>query len=48
MRNRYLKTMALIKGELMNKKTRRKKKYHMHLQHQSVPPSKGIIWWTKS
>jgi hypothetical protein len=31
----------------MNKKTMRKK-YHRHLQHQSAPPSKGTIWWTKS
>jgi hypothetical protein len=38
---------VMDQGERMNKKTRRKK-YHRHLQHQSVPPSKGIIRWTKS
>jgi hypothetical protein len=47
MRNRYLKTVAWIKGEHMSKKTRRKK-YHRHLQHQSAPPFEAIIQWTKS
>jgi hypothetical protein len=47
-RNRYLKTMAWIKGEHMNKKTRRKKKYHMPLQLKFELPFKEIIWWTKS
>jgi hypothetical protein len=31
MRNKYLKTMALIKGEHKNKKKSWRKKYHMHL-----------------
>jgi hypothetical protein len=31
MRNMYLKMMECIKGEHMNKETRRKKKYHRHL-----------------
>jgi hypothetical protein len=30
-RNRYLKMMAWIKGERMNKETRKKTKYHRHL-----------------
>jgi hypothetical protein len=47
MRKRYLKTMAWIKGERMNKKTRNKK-YHRHLQLQSMPLYKEAIRWTKS
>jgi hypothetical protein len=42
MRNNYLKMKAWIKEEHMKKRTRRKK-YHMHLQLKSGPPSKGII-----
>jgi hypothetical protein len=48
MRNRYLKTMAWIKGERENKKIRRKKKYHRHLQPKSAPTFKRIIRWIKS
>jgi hypothetical protein len=47
MRKRYLKTMAWIKGECMNKKTRNKK-YQRHLQLQSTPLYKETIRWTKS
>jgi hypothetical protein len=38
---------AIDQGELMNKKIRRKTRYHRHLQHQYMPPYKGIIRWTK-
>jgi hypothetical protein len=47
-RNRYLKMMALIKGDHMKKKTRRKKMFHMHLHPKSTPPYNVIIQWTKS
>jgi hypothetical protein len=47
-RNKYLKMIEWIKGECMNKKTRRKKMYHRHLQRKSEPPFKEIIRWTKS
>jgi hypothetical protein len=48
MRNKCLKTMAWIKVEHTNKKKRRRKKYHMHLQPKSAPIFKGIIWCIKS
>jgi hypothetical protein len=48
LRKRYLKMIAWIKGERMNKKTRMKKMYHRHLQPKSAPPYKEIIWWIKN
>jgi hypothetical protein len=48
MRNRYLKTIAWIKGEHKNKKTKRRKKYQRHLQPKSAPTFKRIIRWIKS
>jgi hypothetical protein len=43
MRNMYLKMIAWIKGEHKYKKTKRRKKYHRHLQPKSTPTFKGII-----
>jgi hypothetical protein len=47
MRNRYIKTMAWIKGEHKNKKEGRRKEYHMHIQPKSTPTFKEIIQWIK-
>jgi hypothetical protein len=47
MRNKYINTMAWIKGEHKNKKEGRRKEYHMP-QPKSAPTFKGIIQWIKS
>jgi hypothetical protein len=46
MRNRYLKMMALIKGQRIKKIARKKKTFHKHLQPESAPPFKETIRWT--
>jgi hypothetical protein len=45
MRNKDIKIMAIIKGELM-KKTRMKKKVHKRRNLESAPPYKEAIRWT--
>jgi hypothetical protein len=39
---------GMDQGEHKNKKMRRRKKYHMHLQPKSALKFKGIIRWIKS
>jgi hypothetical protein len=47
MRSKELKMIAMIKGELMkNRIRRRKKKVHMCHTHEFAPPYKEVIWWT--
>jgi hypothetical protein len=48
MRNMYPKMLAMVEGEPMKKKTRRKKTFHRLLHTEFAPPSKETIRWTRS
>jgi hypothetical protein len=45
MRNMYPKMLAIVEGEPMKKKTR-KKTFHRLLHIEFTPPSKETIRWT--